>query len=98
MSGISIILGQGIVMNWYYKHNIGLEIERFWKEVGIVFIIPIILTLISLLLSIVLDYYSVLTLLFAIILYTLVYCCLMWFLIMNDIEKEFIKSTIFRRV
>ena len=32
-TAISIILGNGFFMNWYYGKRIGLEIIQFWKEI-----------------------------------------------------------------
>ncbi len=43
MTGFALFLGQGIVMNWYYHRKSGINIFKFWKEVGIVFIYPFIL-------------------------------------------------------
>lgn len=31
-TSISVILGQGIFMNWFYSRRLGLEIRRFFKE------------------------------------------------------------------
>ena len=32
-TAISLVLGNGLVMNWYYYRRIGLDIPRFWKSI-----------------------------------------------------------------
>ena len=34
-----MFIGNGLVMNYYYKRVIGLEIVRFWREIGKVSIV-----------------------------------------------------------
>lgn len=38
-TGLSMFIGNGLVMNYYYKQVIGLEIVRFWREIGKVSIV-----------------------------------------------------------
>lgn len=38
-TGFSMFIGNGLVMNYYYKRVIGLEIVRFWREIGKVSIV-----------------------------------------------------------
>ena len=33
-TAITTLVGKGLLMNWYYRRHIGLEIGRFWKEIG----------------------------------------------------------------
>ncbi len=30
----TVVIGKGVLMNWYYHKHIGLDIGRFWKEIG----------------------------------------------------------------
>ena len=30
----TVFVGKGVLMNWYYRRHIGLEIGRFWKAIG----------------------------------------------------------------
>ncbi len=32
-TAITTFVGKGVLMNWYYRRHIGLEIGRFWKEI-----------------------------------------------------------------
>ena len=31
---MTTFVGKGVLMNWYYRRHVGLEIGRFWKEIG----------------------------------------------------------------
>lgn len=42
--GIANLIGQGIVLNYYYHKYQHLEIVRFWKEIGKMMVAPFILT------------------------------------------------------
>lgn len=88
MTGIALILGQGIAMNWFYKVKSGIEIGRFWKEVGKTYIIPIILCTVFVLLSYKIDFYNPILFIVGIIIYTIIYCILLWIFILNNYEKN----------
>lgn len=30
----TVVIGKGVLMNWYYKRHVGLDIGRFWKSIG----------------------------------------------------------------
>lgn len=32
-TAVAVIVGNGLLMNWYYQKRIGLDIIRFWKEI-----------------------------------------------------------------
>ena len=87
MTGLATVLGHGIIMNWYYWKNTGLEIRRFWREIGKIYIIPIALCILTIALEQWIDFYHVSTLIIGIIIYTLLYGILSWLLVMNDYEK-----------
>lgn len=43
-TGLSMFLGNGVVMNWFYKKYIGLDIPGFWRQIGRI-TIPVLLCL-----------------------------------------------------
>ncbi len=88
VTGISNLLGQGLLMNWYYYKKIHLDIFRFWKSVINIFIGPIVMCIVSLVLSIYINFYSWLTLSVGIIVYVILFLMYNWFFIMNDYEKD----------
>lgn len=94
MTGIALIIGQGFVMNWYYWKKIKLNIPRFWKEVSKLYMIPVIMTAIVLISAQFINFYNPYFLIAGIILYTIIYCILSWFLVMNDYEKDIFRAPV----
>lgn len=92
MTGAALVIGQGIIMNIYYYKKVKLNIPRFWKETAIVYIVPTIMCVLTLLIANFIDFYNVFFLVSGIIIYTLVYCILSWFIMMNDYEKEIFRG------
>ncbi|MBR5134930.1 MAG: oligosaccharide flippase family protein [Clostridia bacterium] len=40
----TVVVGKGILMNWYYYKHVGLDIGRFWKAIGriaVAFVVPL---------------------------------------------------------
>lgn len=90
MTGIALVIGQGLVMNWYYHKRTGLEMGRFWKNVAKVYIIPIGMCVLTLLLGEYIDFYNIPTMISAIVIYTIIYCALNWKFTMNEYEKSLV--------
>lgn len=32
-TAVVIVIGDGFLMNWYYKNKVGINITKFWKEI-----------------------------------------------------------------
>ncbi|MGN0448843.1 MAG: oligosaccharide flippase family protein [Ruminococcus sp.] len=94
MTGVALIIGQGIIMNWYYHYKTGLNMVRFWKEVGKIYIIPILMCVVTLIVSKFVDFYNLIVLIIGILVYTLIYCIVNWLFVMNDYEKDIFRSPI----
>ena len=92
MTGIALVIGQGFIMNWYYWKRTGLDIIRFWKEVGSVYILPTAMCIVALILGRKIDFYNISILIVGIVVYTVLYCIGNWVLIMNSYEKDLIKQ------
>lgn len=92
MTAIGLILGQGFAMNWYYNKKTGINIIRFWKEVGKIYIIPVVLCVINLVINNYVDFYRLSNMIIGIVIYTFIFCLLNWTLIMNDYEKDLIRK------
>lgn len=88
MTGIALVIGQGFVMNWYYWKKIELDIPRFWKSVLPLFIGPLIMCIITLLISKFIDFYNVKVLFIGILAYAVIYVLYNWIVIMNQYEKD----------
>ena len=94
MTGIALLLGNGLVLNWYYWKKIELDIPRFWKEIGTVFIVPLIMSVIYIMLGLLINWYNIWTLMFGIITFTIIFCALNALFVMNKYEKELFLSPI----
>ena len=95
-SGVSYILGQGIIMNIYYYKVTKIDIPAFWKNILKMSIIPVVMLVIGLLITTKLDLTSWWVLILAIVIYTVVYAISMYFLIMNNYEKDVIRKPILK--
>lgn len=84
---ISILLANGFIMNWFYHKKIGINIIYFWKQIGkfIPALIPP--AIVGILLNIV-ECKSLIGFAVRVVIYTVVYAASMYFLGMNQFEKE----------
>lgn len=95
-TGISMLIGNGFIMNWYYSKRVGLDIARFWREV-VRIALPAFVSA-----AIVAAGYSiapfthgsVFALLAGCCLYALVYCASVWVFGMNEYEKGLVRSLV----
>ncbi|AWR91859.1 lipopolysaccharide biosynthesis protein [Lacticaseibacillus paracasei] len=87
---ITMLISNGIIMNWYYSSHIGLNMKFFWKEIFKLmpqFIIP---TVILYLLSITWRIDSFAKFLFYGLVYSLMYFLIYFFWGINSREKQWI--------
>ena len=87
-TGVAYIIGHGLIMNWYYGKKVGLDIVRFWKSLLPIFAISMGLSLATIAISRVVNFYDVKTLTIGIICYTLLYGVLLWMLVLNREERH----------
>lgn len=95
-TGISMLLTNGLIMNWYYCKHVGLDIPRYWKETIGIWKMTSILTIIMLIAKSVfrIKYTSYAVLGIAIVLYTAVYAFSMLKWVATISENEQIKCAI----
>lgn len=89
-TSIALLIGHGMIMNWYYHNKIGLDIILFWKNIGqfaVAFIAPVIVGLALMNFA---DLYSVLYFAFSGALYVTVFVISFWVLGLNAFEKNLI--------
>lgn len=99
-TGISFFIGNGIIMNIYYYKKVGLDIIKFWKEIFKLSIPMIIPFVIGYFIDKITLGPEVLSLLFKLFLFVIVYIIVAWRLSMNRYEKDLISvplKTILRR-
>ncbi len=93
-TGVSYLLGQGIVMNFYYWKKVKIDIPKFWKELLPIFFVGICLTVVTLFINKILLLDSWIALIIAVVCYTFAYAIINWLLIMNSDEKSIFLSVL----
>lgn len=87
-TALSLIIGQGIIMNIYYQKSIHIDIKEFWKEILKMTLPVIICFFIGILINKLIDNNSVIIYALKILIYVAVYGILMWNSGMNSDEKS----------
>ena len=91
-----LILGQGLILNMYYK-RLGIAVVQFWKEIlNILFPMSLSAALFALYLYFFPLQNSVLSLITSICLFTFIYILILWLFAFNQYEKDLIKKIILR--
>ena len=93
---LSLIIGNGLIMNIYYHKKVGLDMKYFWKEIlkllpsfGIVLIVTKIITI----------FIPVDSLIHFIVIgaiYVILYCVLTYFFGMNEYEQNLVKEPVMK--
>ena len=90
-TAVAFVLGNGVIMNFYYSRKIGLDICGFWKSIGRISGVPA--------LGILLGYYlvncvfamdSILLFLLGVCIYSVLFWLMNWFFSMNSYEKNLV--------
>lgn len=87
-SCVSYVLGQGFIMNIYYRKVTGINIPLFWKNIISMSIFPMILCVTTIVLSSYINFYSWVSLLIGILIYTILYLVGSYLISMNTYEKN----------
>lgn len=92
----SLLIANGLIMNIFYHKKMGLNIIYFWKQI-IKFVPALIVPFISgFMILKYIKYENIFIFVTFIIVYILIYCLSMWFLGMNEYEKQLILSPIMK--
>lgn len=93
-TAISFVLANGLMMNVYYHKKCEINIILFWKEIGSVTKgLPLSLAG-GLIICRILDTQKTMGLIFAIVVYSVVYAASMWCFGMNASEKDLVRKPI----
>ncbi len=89
-TSVSLIIGNGFIMNWYYHARVGLDMKFFWGQ--ILKFIPSLLppVIIGILMFSYIDLYKIQTFVFSGIIYVIVFSVSIWYLGMNRYEKDLV--------
>lgn len=93
-TAISTILGQVIFMNIFYQKKVGINIIKFWKNILTMSIPMIFVIILAIILKTIVPINSVIVLVAQIILYTLIYCLIVYKFSINEYEKQLILKPI----
>lgn len=91
-TAISIIIGNILIMNWYYYKRIGLDIPRFWMEILKIVRGVIIPAVFGILITRYTVFCPIWEYLLMIAAYTVVYSVSIYYCSMNSYEREMILS------
>lgn len=95
-SGISYVIGQIVIMNIYYYKVIKLDIPLFWKNIGKMSVIPVIMVSVGMWISATLEPMPWGVLILGILIYTAIYSAGMYFFAMNDYEKDVVRKPVLK--
>lgn len=89
-TAISLLIGNGLIMNWYYHVKVGLDMKYFWKQ--IIRFIPalIIPVIIGLTMNSLFNLNSVFWFLLCALIYVIIFVLSMWLFGLNLYEKNLI--------
>ena len=82
------IIGQGIILNWYYLKIQRLDIITFWKEIIRMSVFPIMFSIIGYIITSKINIQSWGNLIICVLLITVLYIPLFWKLSLNKYEKN----------
>lgn len=92
MTSVSFFLGHGVIMNWYYLKEMGINIWKFWLQIGKIILCPLFLCAVTITTYSFIDYYNVINLLMGIIIFSVFYFGISWLFVMNSYEKSLVKA------
>jgi O-antigen/teichoic acid export membrane protein len=97
-TAMSLIIGNVIIMNWYYQARVGLDIRVFWGQMFILSrgMVPALAAGVAI--GNLIDISRIELLLLFGALYVAIYAAGVWWLGMNDYERLLIKSLVLRLV
>lgn len=91
-TAVSLIIGQGIILNIYYHKKVGINMIEFWKNIIKMSIPVIFVVLFGILLNKFIVSNSIIILVVKIFIYSIVYCIMMWLFGINEYEKDLIRK------
>jgi O-antigen/teichoic acid export membrane protein len=91
-----LVLGHIIVMNIYYYKKQGIDIPKFWKEIGKMSFTPFILGSTAFFLLRFVELNNIFALGLGVMLFSLIYIPIFWFAGMNQSERDLMKKPLNR--
>lgn len=97
-TAISLLIGNGIIMNIYYHKKVGLDMKYFWSE--IFHFIPSLLlpVVVGILMVLFIDITNILVFFVCGIVYIIIFSISVWFLGMNQYEKDLARKPMLKLI
>lgn len=95
-TALAIIIGNGLIMNWYYHTKVGLDIKFFWRKIYSFTPALIMPLLTGIIICRYINLYNILTFLWSGIVYVIIFSICMWLLGMNQYEKDLVRKPVSR--
>ncbi len=89
-TAIALVIGNVIIMNWYYHFKVGLNIKLFISEILKITPSLIFPSIVGIFMYMYLNLSDLKILVLAIIVYTILFAISMWYIGMNKYEKELV--------
>ena len=89
---IAYVIGNILIINWYYYKKIGIDIPLFWKNILRMCPVMLLMGTTGWLVLNWLDVHNWLTFFTLAAAYTVLYWVFAYFFMMNDYEKNFVKT------
>lgn len=90
--GLANLIGQGVILNWYYSKHQKIDIKRFWLEIGKMCLVPIGLSIGTALIYSMHSQETLISMALWICAYTAIYIMLSWMFSLNVRERNMFKA------
>lgn len=97
-TALSLLIGNGIIINIYYHKKVKLDVLKFWKEILKMFIPLTIPFVFIYILSKLVEVSGLLYLIIYAIIYGIAYFIISYFVVMNEYEKNLIVNPVFNKI
>ena len=95
-TAVAFVVGNGVLMNWYYWKVIKLDIVEFWKNILRISIVPVVMIVLGITVLKVIDIKNLWMLLILGVIYVIFFAIASWILEMNEYEKSLIRGMFHR--
>lgn len=90
VTGISYIIGQGFILNWYYYKKMRIDIPLFWKQILPIFSVVVVICIVGIIFCRKVEVNSWQTMSSLVVGYIALFFLLIWLFAMNQFEKHLI--------
>lgn len=87
-TAISLLIGNGLLMNWYNHTRVGLDMKYFWKQISNFIPALMIPTITGIIINLYVELNNLIIFLISGIVYVIIFCLSMWFFGLNPFEKD----------